>query len=241
MVKAIVLAGGAGTRLGELAEHTPKPLAVVGGRSILEHDLRWLAAHDVRDVTVAVHAGADAIRAAIGDGAELGLAIRWAREPTPLGTAGACAALRPQLGEEPFLVVSGDNLMDFDLTKLLAAHADNAAVATLALYSPATQPHTGGAEGRVEMDRSGRILRYVEGREDQHLPLVSAGCYVVEPALLDHVPTDRACDFGRDLFAAVLRKHGILCGHRIDGACYVVDTLDDLLAARRLFEARQPQ
>lgn len=234
-MKAVVLAAGRGTRLGELTEHTPKPMAVIRGRSVLEHNLRWLATHGVREVAINLHHLGAVIESAFGGGDELGLAIRYSHEPELLGTAGACKPVEEFLRDGPFLVVYGDNLLDFDLGKLRAAHAGNAAVATLALFDPEVQPHTGLAGGRVEMDRAGRVLRFVESREDTGLPLVNAGCYVVEPGLLDHIPADRPFDFGRDLFPAVLSKQGILSGHVIDGTCLGIDTPEALLAAQQLF------
>jgi NDP-sugar pyrophosphorylase family protein len=139
------------------------------------------------------------------------------------------------LADGPFLVVYSDNVFDFDLQKLLTAHAESAAIATLALFDPHVHAHTGVAGGRVEMDRSGRILRFVEGEVDPALRLVNAGCYVIEPSLLRHIPEGVPSSFGRDLFPMVLRNQGILCGHLIDGFCFGVDTPEALARAQRFF------
>lgn len=235
-MKAVVLAAGYGKRLGEIAEHTPKPMVRLAGRPLIEHTLRWLAASGVREVAINLHHLGEVIERHVGDGSAFGVSVRYSHEERLLGTAGALKPLVEFLGEAPFLVVHGDNLFDFDLRKLIAAHADTAAIATLAVYSPERQPHTGSADGLVEMDRSGRILRFVDNRADFGLKLVSAGCYVVEPALLQHVPVDRPFDFGRDLFPHVLRKQGILCGHVIDGWCLCIDTPAALARAQRFLE-----
>ncbi len=237
-MKAVVLAAGLGARLGELTENMPKPLVSVGGRPVLERNLDWLAASGIEEVWINLHHLPEMIPAAIGDGSRFGLRIRYLHEPELLGTAGTCAHLAPELGDAPFLVVYGDNVLDFELDGLRRAHAANAAIATLALYSPAAHEHTGLFGGRVEMDRAGRVLRFLEGVDDPALPWVNAGCYVVEPALLEHVRRDRAADFARAVFPHVLRNGGILAGHAIAGRCLAIDTPAALAAARRCYEPR---
>ena len=231
-MKAVVLAAGFGSRLGELSEHTPKPLVRLAGETVLEHDLRWLAKSGVREVAINLHHLGDRIEQIVGDGSAFGLDVRYSRETELRGTAGALVPLRDFVADEPFLVVYGDNVFDFDLAALQRAHAGNAAIATLALFDPQAQPHTGVAGGLVEMDRGGRVIRFVEGREDHGLRWVNAGCYVVEPSLLQHVPDDRPFDFGRDLFPLVLRHGGILAGHPIDGYCLGIATPEALARAR---------
>jgi NDP-sugar pyrophosphorylase family protein len=238
-VKAFVLAAGRGERLGELTEHTPKPMLRLKGRPVIEHDLRWLAAYGIREVMVNLHHLGEVIESHVGDGSRFGVQVTYSREAELLGTAGALKAVEDSLRDGPFLVVYGDNWFDFDLHKLIGSHANNAAVATLALYSPETHAHTGIAGGRVEMDRARRILRFVEGREDFGLKLVNAGCYVIEPSLLQHIPSSLPCDFGRDLFPRLLRQGAILGGHVIDGMCLAIDTPDAFANARRILEERR--
>ncbi len=235
-MRACLLAAGSSARLGEISEHTPKPMIRIGGRPVIEHNLRWLASHGIREIAINLHHLGDVIEEYVGDGSAFGVSVRYSREPELLGTAGALKPLEDFLSGAPFLVVYGDNLLDYDLSRQIAAHGDTAAIATLALFSPEAHPHTGVAGGRVEMDRSGRVLRFVEGRVDPGLNLVNAGCYVVEPGLLRHIPTDKPCDFGRDLFPLVLRERGILAGHMIDGWCLGIDTPEALANARRFFE-----
>ena len=233
-MRAVVLAAGYGARLGELTENQPKPLVRVGPCSVLEHDLRWLAGQGIDEVAVNLHHLPDQVTALVGDGSALGVAVHYHREAELQGTAGTCRALMDWLGDEPFLVVYGDNLLDFDLAAMQTRHAESPAIATLALFAPATHPHTGVVGGRVEMDRSGRVLRFLEGVEDASLTYMSAGCYVVEPTLLQHVPDGVPYDFGRELFPQVLRHQGILGGHVIDGMCLGIDTPEALAQARRL-------
>jgi len=232
-MKAVLLAAGRGARLGEYCEHTPKPMVPIAGRPVIDHTLAWLRRSGVSQVFINVHHLGEVIEERVGDGSRLGLDVQYSRESELRGTAGALRPLAQHLQDGPFLVVYADNYFDFDLPGLFDAHACNAAVATLALFSWDDHPHTQVAGGRVEMDRSGRILRMVEGLDEPALRYVNAGCYVVEPRLLDHIP-DEPFDFGHDLFPLVLRHQGILCGHLIDGICLGLDTPDALQRARRL-------
>lgn len=237
-MKAVLLAAGRGKRLGELSEHTPKPMIKIAGRPVIEHNLRWLATHGVTEVAINLHHLGDAIESYVGSGHAFGVHVHYHREPELLGTAGALKPFETFLSGGPFVVAYGDNLFDFDLGKLIEAHANNAGVATLALFDPAIHTNTGVAGGRVEMDRAGRVIRFVEGREDVGLRLVNAGCYVVEPSLLLHIPEGQAMDFGHDLFPLVLRNQGILGGHLIDGWCLGLDTPAALARARRICEQK---
>lgn len=237
-MRAMVLAAGLGSRLSSKTGGQPKPLVDVGGQSVISRNLLWLASHGVDEVVVNLHHQPELVEAEIGDGGRFGLRVTYSREEILRGTAGALGPVREQFADAPFLVVYGDNLFDFDLGKLRASHADNAGIATLALFSTELHEHTGIAGGRVEMDRSGRILRFVEGRLEPGLDLVNAGCYVVEPGLLQHIPEptdDRPFDFGHDLFPFVLRNGGILAGHVLDGRCLAIDTPEALERARAMF------
>lgn len=233
-MRAVVLAAGAGGRLGELTEHTAKPLVRLGGVPVIERTLRWLSSHGVREVAINLHHLGQQIEAHVGDGSRFGLGVNYSRESELRGTAGALVPLRDWLSSGPFLVVAGDNYYDFDLAALMSAHADNAGVATMALYTLDAHQHT-CPDGRfVEIDRTHRVLRLVDGERDPQLRVVSASCYVLEPGLLKHIPTDRPSSIA-DLFVKVLRAQGILCGHMIDGRCLCLDTPDALALARRYF------
>ena len=229
-MKTIVLAAGKGTRLGEICEHTPKPLVKLGGEPVLVHNLRWLAGFGITDVKINLHHLGERIEATVGDGSQFGVSVQYSREPELLGTAGTVADLREWIDGETFLVVYGDNRHDFDLQKLLEDHESNLGAGTLAVFSLESHQHTGLAGGKVEMDRSNRILRFIEERSEPSLHLISAGCYVLDPVLLDAIPSNRPVDFGKDVFPRILREQ-IFCGHVIDGRCLGIDTPDALSSA----------
>lgn len=248
MITALVLAAGLGTRIRAVSGNLPKPLIDFGGRPIIIHNLLWLAGHGVRDVWINLHHASGAIMAAIGDGRSLGLRVRYLYEPELLGTAGALSnlfALHPHAVSDPMLVVYGDNLLHFDIDRLLEEHHHDAPEATVALFDQQRHPNTNIAGGRVECDEDGHVLRFIEGGVMpgfNELTLVNAGVYAVSSSLCSRIPTRPGTDFGRDVFPAMLNRGEVLRGHVIEpeGYCLGLDTPSsysaglELLASRRI-------
>jgi NDP-sugar pyrophosphorylase family protein len=232
--KALVLAAGMGSRIRSVAGDLPKPLMPFGDATILVHNLRWLAAGGIRQVWINLHFAADAIRAAIGDGADLGLTVTYVFEPELLGTAGALANIAPVF-DQTMLVVYGDNIVRCDLDALAARHDAARAEATVALFDQRRHPHTGIAGGRVELGADGAVNAFVEGAASAST-LVNAGVYAVEPSLLDLIPPGMSVDFGRDVFPAMLAADRSLQGFVIDdgGFCLGLDTPESHTAGQRL-------
>jgi len=131
-VKAVVMAGGEGTRLRPLTCNRPKPLATVAGRPIMEHSLLLLRDHGVTDAYATLYYLAEDVQHYFGDGREWGISLHYSVEDTPLGTAGSVGRLRESL-DETFLIVSGDALTDFDLSAAAAFHRERGSWATLVL------------------------------------------------------------------------------------------------------------
>lgn len=157
-MKAVVMAGGTGTRLRPLTTSWPKPLLPVAGRPLLEHLLLLLSQHGVRDAVITVHYLAPLIRTYFGSGSELGMRLTYVTEPEPMGTAGSVKLAEQALRDEPFLVISGDGLTDVDLTALMQFHRDRGAMVTMCL---ARRPDPSGL-GLVVTDDSGRVRRFLE-------------------------------------------------------------------------------
>ena len=156
-MKALVLAGGLGTRLRARFGDLPKPLVPVGGRPFVERQIAWLEGHRIRDIVLCVGHGAERVREALGDGATLGVTLSYSAEPEPLGTAGALR-LASSFVDGPTLVVNGDTLADCDPWALERARWERGAVGALALFEVADAT----AQGRVECDAQGLVLRFVE-------------------------------------------------------------------------------
>ena len=131
-MKAVIMAGGEGTRLRPQTSNLPKPMLPLVGRPMMEHIVALLRRHGITDIVVTVAFMPNAIRSYFGDGSELGVRMVYATEVSPLGTAGSVRNARDELNER-FLVISGDVLTDIDLTSVVAFHDKNRAVATIAL------------------------------------------------------------------------------------------------------------
>lgn len=227
-MKALVLAAGKGSRLGDAAGGMPKPLTDLGGITPLEHSLRWLVAYGVDHIWINVHAHADTVRQRIGSVFQ-GVAVSYSFEPELLGTAGAWKKLAPEWTETS-LVIYGDNFMHFDLERLVAEHRRANVMATIGVYDPATHANTGPGGGRVELD-GGRITRFVEGGPEG---LINAGAYALEPSVLDAVG-DGFVDFGHDVLPRLAERRELAAYMLEEGAfCMGVDTPERLVIARRI-------
>lgn len=213
-MKAVVLAGGEGTRLRPLTLTTPKPLLPIANRPFLEHQLAWLAGHGVDEVVLSIGYRPDAFIEHFGDPGRFGgLTLRYATEPEPLGTAGAIRfAAGPAGGwadgrlSERFLVCNGDVLTDLDVTSLVAFHHERGAEATISL----TRVDDPSAFGVVPTDKSGRVLGFVEKPAPGTAPTdwVNAGTYVLEPSVLDLIPDGRSVSIERETFPAIVGGSG---------------------------------
>jgi dTDP-glucose pyrophosphorylase/phosphoheptose isomerase len=202
-MKAMILAAGEGTRLRPLTEHCPKPMLPVGGRPLLEHLLKLLRNHGVREVAINLHYCPEAVTSHFGDGSGLGMKIAYSHEEELLGTAGALRRMAPFLNDT-FLVLCGDLLTDADFTSLVEFHRWRSSVATTALHR-VEEP---GRAGLVDAAPDGRILRFEEKppRSRRFTNLACTGIYVFEPSVLAEIPEGRPSDLGHDLFPCLVGK-----------------------------------
>jgi NDP-sugar pyrophosphorylase family protein len=198
----MLLAAGAGTRLRPLTNDRPKPMIEIGGRPLIEHTVRQLAACDVEEMVMNLHHCPDVVRAHFGDGRAFGVRISYSYEPTLLGTAGSLVPAADRFRGEPFFLIYGDNLTTCDFRRLTAAHDAAGGAATIALFwKDDVTPHSA-----VQLEADGRITRFVEKprREEAPSHFISAGMNVLDPIVLDHIPRNRPSDFGFDVFPALL-------------------------------------
>lgn len=174
-MKAIVLAGGKGTRLYPYSTLLPKPLMPLGDMPVLELLLRQLRAAGVQEAFLAVNHLRHLIEAFFGDGSRIGLPLRYSPEDKPLGTAGPIATLLDQLGDE-FLVTNGDLLTTLNIAEMIRWHRGTGADATVAVYPREVKIDF----GLVEVDADMRMTAYIEKPTYHHL--VSMGIYVLKTA-----------------------------------------------------------
>ena len=228
-MKAFVLAGGLGTRLRPKFGELPKALAPLGGRPFLQRQLEWLAAFGIREVVVLAGYGADALRAAIGDGAAFGLTVTWSVEAEPRGTAGALALARAHV-RGPALVVNGDTLAECDPWKLEARRWRHGAWGAVALY----RVPDAASRGRVECGDDGRIRRFVEKDPSHHGPAwVNGGLYAFAPWLWRRLP-DEVLSLERDVLPQ-LAAEGKLEGLELPGDFWDIGTPEEWARAEARF------
>lgn len=214
-MKAIVMAGGEGTRLKSVTGDRPKPMALLAGKPVLEHILGLLARAGVEQVCLTLRYRPDCIRDYFGDGSRLGLELSYRVEERPLGTAGGVRACADFYGREDFLVLSGDAVCTFDLNALMEAHKRSGAAATMALYSRETPLQY----GTVLTGRDGRVLSFIEKPDWSHVvsDLVNTGIYALSPEAMDFVPEGQPCDFAKELFPSLLAAEKPILGLPMEG------------------------
>jgi mannose-1-phosphate guanylyltransferase / phosphomannomutase len=229
-VKAVVMAGGEGTRLRPMTANQPKPMLPVVNRPIMEHVLRLLRQHGFEETVVTVQFLASLVRNYFGDGEEFGMRLQYATEETPLGTAGSVKNAADALRDEPFLVISGDALTDIDLSELVAFHKDHGALVTVAL----TRVPDPLEFGIVIPGEDGRIQRFLEKPTWGQVfsDTVNTGIYVMEPEVLDEVPAGEAVDWSGDVFPRLLERGAPLFGWVADGYWEDVGTHESYLKAQ---------
>ena len=214
-MKAVIMAGGQGTRLRAVTGGHPKPLVPLLGRPLMEHILLLLKRHGFTEVCAAVKYRASEIMDCFGDGSCLGLHLEYRVEDRPLGTAGSVKNCADFIGAEDVLVISGDAACDFDLSALMRRHRESRAAATLALYrNPEPLRY-----GLAVTEDGGRVRAFIEkpcwGRVVTDL--VNTGVYVLSPEALAEIPPDTEYDFAKDLFPRLLEQDRLLLGVPMEG------------------------
>jgi mannose-1-phosphate guanylyltransferase/phosphomannomutase len=222
-MKAVVMAGGEGTRLRPLTSNQPKPMVPIVGKPCMEHIVELLRKHGFEDVIVTVAFMPQSIRGYFGAGETYGLSIRYSVEESPAGTAGSVKLAEEAL-DDTFLVISGDALCDIDLADLVRFHREQGGAATLALKSVANPLEF----GIVVTDETGRIERFLEKPSwgQVFTDTINTGIYVLEAEVLRHVPTDRPYDFSKQLFPLLLEMGKPLYGYVTEDYWQDIGNLD---------------
>jgi NDP-sugar pyrophosphorylase family protein len=208
-MRAVILAGGEGTRLRPLTLSLPKPVVPVVDRPFLRHQLDLLAGAGVRDVVFSVAYRPERVEAVFGDGSAFGVKIRYAVEDTPLGTGGAVRNALDLLDDRT-IVMNGDVLTDVDLAQLVRRHEQQQASATI-LLTPVPNP---SAYGLVETDASGRVLRFREKPKPEEITTdtINAGIYILETRVIDLIPPSVNHSIERGFFPALLARGDVVFG-----------------------------
>jgi NDP-sugar pyrophosphorylase family protein len=226
-IRAIVLAGGKGTRLAPYTRIFPKPLMPIGDLPILEIMLRQMKRAGIRQVTLTVGYLGNMMRLFFQDGARLGMQIEYVDEVKPLGTSGPLANVEGL--ENTFLVTNGDVLTDLDLNDLINYHQEQGAIATIATHKRKVNINL----GVVELDKQNTVVDYLEKPSIDYL--VSMGVYVFEPRVLQYIPKDEYLDFP-DLVKILIAAGEKVSGYVFKGYWEDLGNQDDYARATADFE-----
>ncbi|NLA87976.1 MAG: NDP-sugar synthase, partial [Clostridiales bacterium] len=214
-MKAIIMAGGEGKRLRPLSADKPKPMVELLDRPVLEHIIGLLVKNGVTEACLTLKYLPQIITDYFGNGEKFGIQLDCRIERSALGTAGGVLNCADFIGDNDFLVISGDCVCDFELVELMAYHRKMEADVTLALYS-----HEEPCEyGLVVTNHDGRIIQIMEKPAWDHVltDRINTGIYVISPRALKEIPAGEPYDFGRDLFPKLLRGGSAMYGFNAEG------------------------
>jgi len=203
-MKAVILAGGEGTRLRPITYQIPKPMIPLVGMPLMEYVIRNLKKHGIEDIILSTFYMSSIFISHFGNGEKLGVNITYVPEDVPLGTCGAVKNAEKYLKDEPFLVFNGDIITSLDFSKLIEYHRQKEAKATITL-TPVEDPTM---YGLVPIDSDGRVIKFLEKPKLDEITtnLINAGTYVIEPEVLELVPKGINYSFERELFPFLLSK-----------------------------------
>ncbi|HLI53083.1 MAG TPA: sugar phosphate nucleotidyltransferase [Acidimicrobiales bacterium] len=229
-MKAVIMAGGEGTRLRPLTSNQPKPMMPIANRPMMEHVVELLKRHGFEEIVVTVAFQANAIRTYFGNGSEFGVHMVYATEETPLGTAGSVRNAMDEL-DEPFLVISGDVLTDIDVAAVVDFHRERKAIATIALKSMENPLEFGIVIARED----GSIERFLEKPTWGQVfsDTINTGIYVLDPSIFEYIAPGKPVDFSSDVFPRMLDDGMPLYGYVADGYWEDVGTLDAYIKAHQ--------
>jgi mannose-1-phosphate guanylyltransferase / phosphomannomutase len=234
-MKAIIMAGGQGTRLRPLTSNQPKPMIRIANLPCMEHIVNLCAHHGFTDIGVTLQFMPEEIQDYFGDGSDWGVNIRYSIEDAPAGTAGSVKMAEEQLGlqDEPLLIISGDALTDADLTEVVRFHEEKDTEVTMVLKSVENPLDF----GIVITEEDGAISRFLEKPAWGQVfsDTVNTGIYLLEASVMDEIPDPEKgeYDFSKDLFPKLLDQGRPLYGFVTDGYWEDIGTLEQYASAQR--------
>ena len=230
-MKAVIMAGGKGTRLRPLTSNQPKPMISIVNKPCMEHIVNLIKRHGIEEIVTTLGFMPEVIEAYFGDGSGWGVKMEHSIEEEPMGTAGSVKLAEDKLSER-FIVVSGDALTDANLSKAIEFHEKNGAEATLVLQ----QVDDPSEFGIVVADDDGRVERFLEKPDPEEVFSYTAntGIYVLEPGILEDIPADEEYDFADDLFPKLLDEGRSVYGYVTEKAYWEdIGNIDQYLDAQR--------
>jgi mannose-1-phosphate guanylyltransferase len=237
-MKALILAGGKGTRLRPLTVYTPKPIVPVVNRPFLLYQIEILRRAGIKDITLSLNYQPDKIERLLGIDAEYGVNLSYVTEPQPMGTAGAYKYAAGDF-KETTVVLNGDILTNLIIAKVIKQHREANAEATICL-TPVENP---SAYGLVETDEAKRVLRFREKPRPEELVslttnTINAGIYVLEPSILEMIPEGENFSFEYNVFPEILAQKKEFRAYIMDKSYWCdIGTPENYLQAHKDFLA----
>jgi len=228
--KALIVAGGRGTRLGKKTKKIPKPMMKIGGLTLIEHQIRLLKRYGVKEFFLLTGYLSEVIEKHFKDGRDFGVDITYFKEKSPLGTAGGIKEIEDKLKED-FIIAMGDVMLEMDIGRLFYFHKRKKSALTLVLH-PNSHPDDSDL---VEIDGNQKVIAF---HSKPHLNnkyfrnLVNAGLYVLSPKILKYIKKGEKVDFGKDIFPKVIKKEAVY-GYN------TAEYLKDIGTPERLIEVKR--
>lgn len=226
-MKAVIMAGGRGTRIASLHSEIPKPMIEICGKPVLQHEIECLRKHDCTEIVLVVGYLGYVIEDFFGDGSQYGVNISYIKEEKPLGTAGALYYLKDDMAED-FLLINGDIIFDVDIARFYRVHAGSRALATI-LTHPNNHPYDSGI---VITSDNGMVSRWL-AKEDERVwyrNRVNAGLHMISPELLERFECPEKKDLDRDVLKPLIAEKKL---YAYDSSEYI----KDIGTPERYFEA----
>ena len=230
MIKAVIMAGGEGTRLRPITCTMPKPLVPLIGKPVIDYCVELLKKHDITDITTTLFYLGNMIEKHLGSGEKYGARITHSTTPIPLGTAGSVKHAAGN-ANKTVLVISGDTLTDCDISDALDFHKQKGAKVTIVLKRVSAPTEYGVAL----LSQDGRITRFLEKPSNSEVfsDLANTGIYIIEPDVLDFVPENRSFDFSMDLFPELLKRNIPIYGYEMQGYWCDIGNIKQYMQAQR--------
>jgi mannose-1-phosphate guanylyltransferase / phosphomannomutase len=228
-MKAVIMAGGFGTRLRPLTMNIPKPMVPIVNIPIMHRIITLLKKNGITDIVALVYYQPDVIMNYFKDGKDFGVNITYVRAEADFGTAGSVKNAENFIGEDEFLVISGDVLTDIDLSKAIEYHHDKKSKATIVI----TRVKNPLPYGIVIVRDSGEIIRFLEKPSwgEVFSDTINTGIYVLDPSVLEFIPYKQEFDFSKNLFPLLLEKKFPFYGYIAESYWRDIGTLNDYLEA----------
>ena len=198
-IKALILAGGLGTRLRPVLKDLPKPMAPVAGKPFLEHLIKYLKKQEITDIILCLYYMPEKIINYFKNGKHLGVNITYSIETSPMGTAGAIKKAAKHLNDT-FLTINGDTLLEINIKNFIQYHKQKQATATIAI----TKIKNAQRYGTIQTDKNLKIINFKE-KTKQKTAWINAGYYVLEPQILKYIPENKPTSLEKEVIPQLIK------------------------------------